>query len=436
MILRLALSLLLFLVACGNGGSPEPPERIVLILVDTLRRDHVGAYGAERPTPHMDRLARDGTVFRRAVSSFHSTPTSMAALFTGRTPSFESRDAARPLRFGRRTWCGLARLAAPGDSTCLPDAVPTLAEQMRELGYRTMAVHSHPLLGRDDGFARGFQDWIRVDTVAPDEPGYVESRSGSHVNQAAIAALDARASDRFFLWVHYLDVHDWHWRGDSYAEGVARADEAVGELVGALEERGLLEDAVVVLTSDHGESLGERHFRPPRPRHAGNPSFQPVLRVPLIVHGRQLPGADRFLRGEDVFRLLVEIAGGEAPSSELGRAEQLVTERRYRVYRKGRWKSFWRRDGRPPRLVDLEADPGERRDVAAREPAVIAAHGERIEALARQLGSLRRAERAPDGAAQERLRALGYLAPAYDLEVPVEDLRKAPVGGEGEAGDN
>lgn len=414
---RLACGLVLLLLACANG-APAPPERIVLILVDTLRRDYVGVYGAAQPTPNMDRIASGGTVFRNAVSSFHSTPTSMGALFTGRTPSLEARGGARTLPFNQHTWCGLARFAASRDSPCVPRSVPTLAEKLSEQGYWTIGVHAHPLLARPAGFDRGFRDWREGAGARPEaaaRPDYLASRGGQVVNALAFAALDARPSDHFFLYVHYLDVHDWHLTTGSYAKAVAIEDAHIGALLDGLEQRGLLEGAAVILTADHGESLGDEHFQAPRPRHAGNPSFQPVLRVPLIVGGVSLDGADDFIRGEDVYRLIVELAGGEVLPSALEPDELLLTERRFRTYRKGRWKSYWRRGSDEVHLVDLEADPRELRDVAAQQPQVLALHRQSIATLVDELSSARPVEGDLEPEARERLRALGYLEPAYDL---------------------
>ena len=77
----------MLLLACAP--EPTPPQRIVLVVVDTLRRDALGCYGAPQPTPHIDALARRGQRFERALASYHQTSMSMAALFTGRTPSIE-----------------------------------------------------------------------------------------------------------------------------------------------------------------------------------------------------------------------------------------------------------------------------------------------------------------------------------------------------------
>ncbi|MGH0030786.1 MAG: sulfatase [Myxococcota bacterium] len=421
-----ALGLLFLALGCSAPSDRvEPPERIVLVVVDTLRRDHLGVYGGIAPTPHIDGLAANGTVFRRALAAFHSTPTSMGALFTGRSPSLEGDG--RVLVWNQHTWCGLARFADGERDACVPEGLPTLAERMRERGYWTAGVHSHPLLGRDAGFARGFQRWQELPGAsrhlafgAKNTPVFAAARAGRHVNAAVEETLDARPSDRFFLYVHYLDAHDWHLAHQPYTEAVTAADAVVGELLALLEERGLRDGSVIVLTSDHGESLGERHFQPPRARHAGNPSFETVLRVPLVVSDVRLPGADDPIRGDELHGLLVRLAGGEVPAPDVPPGEQLVTESRWRVYRSGRWKSYWPRTPGAPRLVDLSTDPEERHDVASEHPEVLAAHRRAIEGHVARLALAGKVDGDLDPEQRERLRALGYLEPAYDLDTPAE----------------
>jgi arylsulfatase A-like enzyme len=153
--------------ACGAGGD-DPPERIVLVVVDTLRRDHLSCYGGAVETPHIDGLAQRGRVFADALASFHQTSMSMAALFTGRTPSLESGAAGATLPWSGRTWCGMARFASslePG-GPCLPRSLPTLGEAMREAGYETLGVSSNEFLFRPAGFARGFDAWVEVGGAA------------------------------------------------------------------------------------------------------------------------------------------------------------------------------------------------------------------------------------------------------------------------------
>jgi arylsulfatase A-like enzyme len=242
-------------------------------------------------------------------------------------------------------------------------------------------------------------------------PDASATRYFAHVNRAAIAALDRRESDRFFLYVHYMDVHDWGGQANArYARAVKSVDWAVGELLSGLETRGLLEGTTVILTADHGERIGDRHAIAGRPGHSGNPSFQEVLAVPLVI----APAVDRdpavFLRTQDLFGLIVELVGG-APdaTTELAPDELYLSEKNFRTYRRGRWKSFWSRTDDEFLLFDLAADPGETRDVAQSNPGVVAAHRERIGELAEALSARRAVVERLTEDDRERLRALGYL---------------------------
>ena len=147
----------------GPSGAELRFERIILIVVDTLRADHVGVYGSEIPTPRIDGLARNGTIFRNAIANFHSTTMSMAALFSGRTPSIESGDREKTLEWNTFASCGLARFSTPGfDDDCVPREMEMLAEALRSAGYWTMGVTSNKLLYRPYGYDQGFDDWVEV----------------------------------------------------------------------------------------------------------------------------------------------------------------------------------------------------------------------------------------------------------------------------------
>jgi len=401
--------------AAGCGG--DTPPHLVLIVVDTLRRDHVSAYAdpdgdAPPParTPHIDALAADGTRID-AVSSYHQTTMSMGALFTGRTPSIASGSAERPVLWRPETWCGMGRFLedTPAEQ-CLPEALPTLGEALGERGYTTLGVVANALLFRPAGFARGFDRWVEVgefDRRAPEEAA--RGRTWEHVNAGVRRALDARPPGPLFLYVHYLDAHDHHFLGLDYAEAVERADAGVGDLLRLLAERGLRDDAVIVLTSDHGERLDEEHVLEGFPAHGGNPSFRTLLEVPLVVTGADVPPLPPLVRSEDVHRLLLRVAGApELPRSDLEARELFVSERLYRTYLRGRFKSFWSRDGEFV-LVDLESDPGETRNVTADHPDVAAAHRERVDALTRALAAPQLEPGRTPEEFRRRLRALGYL---------------------------
>ncbi len=230
------------------------------------------------------------------------------------------------------------------------------------------------------------------------------------VNQATRAALRSRPSDRFFLYVHYMDAHDYRKRDDAYADGVRMADAGVGALVALLEAEDLLDGAVVVLTADHGERPGETHWTEGRPWHRANPAFEEVLGVPLVVSPALFPDPRPGLRSDDVHRLVLRIAGAEAGEPELLEPGELaLTERDWQTYRSGGFKLHRRRrDGRL-HLVDLARDPTEQRDVAAEHPERVRRMAARLEALADALRT-----RAPSAAQltpedRRRLEALGYL---------------------------
>ena len=170
--LGLALVCLTFVgsvsVHCSRSGAGEPPERIILLIVDTMRRDHVSAYTVTAPavspgdskkseqaarsplakTPNIDRLANTGQVFRNAVSAFHATTMSMSmsALFTGLTPSIESGTRNRSLKWNTFASRGMSRFSVPGkDQGCVPQSLETLAEDLQGAGYWTLDVVSNEL---------------------------------------------------------------------------------------------------------------------------------------------------------------------------------------------------------------------------------------------------------------------------------------------------
>lgn len=404
-------------VACS---TPEPgPERIVLIVVDTLRRDHVSAYGNGDLTPRIGELAARGQVLTHARAAFHQTTMSMSSLFTGRTPSLETNDPAKSLSWNGETWCGMARFASGNrGAACIPDALTTLGERMRQAGYWTIGIPSNQFMFGAAGFSRGFDDWVEVGS--PDGPieqpreerrRLSELRSWAPVTQATIEALGRRPRDRFFLFVHFMDVHDYHYTRVEYPRAVRVLDSAVGVLLDELEARGLLENATVILTSDHGERLREVHGLRGRPAHYGNPSFEEVLKIPLIIAPPLVEDPAAPVRTQDLHHLLRTLAGERHESgSELATGEHYLSERWFRTYFDGRWKStVRRRDGRLF-LFDLDADPGETVDIAPQNPELAQAHQRRIDELTRALAvQTRRGDRELSDEERRALEALGYV---------------------------
>ena len=280
--------LAMLLAVSGGCRRAVPPHRnLVIVLVDTLRSDHLPSYGYERQTaPTLAALAAAGTQLQGyAVSSW--TKPSVATLLTGLAPQ---------------------RHQAQRRSDALPAAAPYLPEILAGRGWTTAAVFANPNSGPEVGFGRGFATVRNLET-----PGKVDGRL------VTTAALELRPELRppYFLWVHYVDPHDpyrpvrpWSDDGDGAAGGeaarryiqprggqrqrllrphnlarlrdqydgeIAEVDREIGRLLAGLRQRGLLRDTLVVVTSDHGEEFGDHgaflH---------GRTLYQEVLEVPLI----------------------------------------------------------------------------------------------------------------------------------------------------------
>jgi arylsulfatase A-like enzyme/tetratricopeptide (TPR) repeat protein len=398
------------------GCAPEV-ERVLLVSIDTLRADHVGAYGAsDARTPTLDAIAAAGARFEAAVSPAPLTLPSHASLLTGLDP---------PEHGVRHN--SIFRLA--------PD-VPTLAERLREAGYATGAVVGAFVLARQFGLARGFDHY---DDAVGESSGSgsmgVAERPAAAVVDAALAWLES-APERWFLWTHFYDPHA-EYRPPAgfavsfgmrpYAGEIAYADAQLGRLLGAVDERWPDGRTLVVVTSDHGESLGQHGER--THSHLVYEATQHVpllLRGPGIAAGLVIPDV---VATKDVAPTLLALAGAPALPGATGRdlrpllrggrlpdrpayvetlAPQLDWDWSPLIgLRAGSFKYI--RAPRPE-LYDLARDPGELRNLAPLEPGraseLDAALGERLRG-ARGAGPTH----SPDARERERLESLGYVVP-------------------------
>lgn len=247
-------------------APPRKRYNVLLVTVDALRADHVGAYGYGRETtPHLDELARRSLLFRRAFAQSPKTFFSLPSLHTGRYPPNITRDYDHPKVRKRK-----------GYAYHIGSDVPTLAEAFDHAGYATLLVSRLRMLG-DLGLARGVNKTIWTRDVARETTSYL-----------------AKVKEPFFAWVHLLDPHDpyekqpGHDFGDSeldrYDSEIAGADAALGEIQSSLGER--QQDTVVIVTADHGEAFGEHglRFHPQE-------LYSELLHVPLVLSVPQaVPG--------------------------------------------------------------------------------------------------------------------------------------------------
>jgi arylsulfatase A-like enzyme/Flp pilus assembly protein TadD len=428
----------------ANVSSTRPARpNVLLITIDTLRWDRVGAYGAaHNPTPVLDRLASRGTRFETAIAHAPLTAPSHASILTGLTP----------VRNGVRD----------NGAFVLAEQI-TLASTLRAAGYSTAAFVSGFPLDRRFGFAAGFQtyDDRLPGTEGAGRAAYTERRADdttaralAWLGAAASTPPASRGSQPWFLWIHYFDPHasydppePWKSKMPSPYDGeVAFVDDQIGRVLGRLSEIGATSQTIVAVTADHGESLGEHGEET-----HGVFIYDATLRVPLIMAG---PGistgtvATVVGRGVDVMPTLLDLAGLQVPERLDGRTlrtalegrlmddegayiESLLAERQFgwaplRGLRDARWKYI---DSPEPELYDLLHDAGELKNRATEAPR-------RTEALATNLADKLKATATPDRQrpqmamdreAAERLRALGYVSGGAAR--PASGNRRNPKGG-------
>ena len=268
----------------GDGGAaarateiaPSGPS-VLFVTIDTLRADRVGAYGdADAATPTLDALAERGVLFEDAIATVPLTLPSHASMFTGRYPPAHGVRHNTIFR--------------------LDEAAETLAERFAAAGYATGGFVAAAVLSSRFGMAQGFDHF---DEELPKEraaaAGYFE-RPASEITDSVVGWLDETPGP-FFAWVHYYDAHASYEPPEPFAteyadrpyDGeVAFVDREFGRLLAHLEAQGRLADTLVVVTSDHGEGLGEH----------GEAThtyliYDSVLRVPLVIAGPGVPAGVR-----------------------------------------------------------------------------------------------------------------------------------------------
>ncbi len=285
------------------------PPNVLLISVDTLRADYLGAYGGAVPTPSFDALAKEGVLFEKTVSHAPITLPSHASILTG----------SYPIAHGVRD-NGSFRLDASQNS---------LAEVFQASGYRTAAFVGSFALDSRFGLDQGF-DVYDDDYGDTSELGefHVSERAAEAVLDSAQAWLDELNDERWFVFIHLFDPHfpyappppfGREYADDPYAGEVAYVDSALGHFLDELRKAGKLSNVLIVATADHGEGLGEHGEK----THAMF-AYDSTLHVPLILNwqsflpeGVRVPSRVRLI---DLAPTVAELAGLEAPQGCQGRS--------------------------------------------------------------------------------------------------------------------
>ena len=446
----------------SEQGGPDRPN-LILISIDCLRADHVGAYGYRRSTtPSIDELAKEAVVFENAWSSSSWTIPSHMSMLTGLPPSIHGL-AGSPESFWAGRSKGLAR------------SVPYLPELLARAGYETDGLVSSAPLSPAYGFERGFNLYRQHGARASD------------VVDSALALSRQSKGRRQFLFVHLIDPH-WPYQPAiefrQYAENfidrfgprpqeiselltkvrdrrppenpdeitqavhlydaaIAYTDQELGRLFDGLEEMGLYEQSLILMTADHGEAF----FEHDNWMHDGT-LYEEEIRVPLIVKwpGRVEPRTVKTpVSHEDIFTTLLEAAGLSAPSSQGVNLRDLtrgakpdnrhVVSEVSRESPRGTMRLIALRDGNlkyiatllgspdgeisldevvEEELYDLAQDPAEKRNLltessreATRFRRLLRTYVERVGRTKADEGELLLRDEEMDS----RLRALGYVNP-------------------------
>ena len=297
------------------GGLPSGVRRdalnVVVITLDTLRADHLSAYGSTLvKTPALDRLAGEGTRFAHAMSSAPLTLPAHSSIFTGRFPP----------EHGVRDNGGFF----------LNPEQTTLAEMLKAKGFATGGFIAAFVLDGKWGIDQGFDEYVDDFDISERRGrsmGNVQ-RPGNEVVDKALPWIDSVKDSRFFAWIHLYDPHTPYdppepykteYKGHPYRGEVAFTDAQVGRIVAFLEERGLLDKTIVAVLGDHGESLGDHGEES-----HGFFIYESVTHVPFIVRAPFSNTGARVVadpvRIIDLTPTILALAGVAAPDGMSGRS--------------------------------------------------------------------------------------------------------------------
>jgi len=431
----------LLITGCSDSGRLEEPPRpnILLISIDALRADHLSCYGYERPTtPFLDELAETGTRFSNAFVNTHGTPPSHTTMLSS------LYQESHRVGFGAGT--------PEGRNDRVPADVEMVQEILQRAGWYTLAVTGGGYMSATFGFDRGF------DVFQGGAPA-IEVGTKMLLNQ-----LENRPPTPVFAMLHTYQVHSPYQPPEEYAalwdtyesdlvptnehlkpiqrtagkiltdddfghlealyDGEIRfTDDVLRDFFARLEDMGLLDDCLIIITSDHGEEFGDHGGL----LHSAS-LYDELLRVPLIIAGSAVPATGEETRLVSLIDLAPTIlAAAGLPATEIMEGRNLLDgsgvlplaqQRIYAQYadrlygiRTPRWKIIQTSKNEHVQLFDLEADPQELRNVAQQRVAIADGLLGELEAWKKTCADrvsrmLTQPELTPEKI--EELRALGY----------------------------
>jgi arylsulfatase A-like enzyme/Flp pilus assembly protein TadD len=405
---------------------------VLLITIDTLRADHIGAYGYKQAeTPTIDGLARTGVLFEHAYSQVPLTLASHTSLLTG----------TYPFHNGVQDFTG----------NPLSPNIRSVAQALEAQGYDTAAIVSSYVLDRSWGLNRGFKlyyDVFKGSSFLENDPGLVERKAGGSVDEA-LKWLRRTRSKPFFLWLHLYDPHSGYeppepfrtrFAESPYDGEIAYADHELGRVIADLKQRGLYDRTLIILASDHGESLGDHGEK-----EHGFFVYHSTLHVPLVVKAPASSGlrahhvadpvpimgiAPTILAALKLHDPIEQQFETESLLAAKDSSSSAVYSESFYSFSSFGWSplrtinngSYQFVEAPKPELYDLRHDPEEKRNLLAEQPAVSSVMDEELKNLVQRYAphDTPAGESQLDAAAIEKLRALGYMA--YRSPVSAEAL--------------
>jgi arylsulfatase A-like enzyme/predicted Zn-dependent protease len=422
----------LVVVACGGGlDRASLPGDVLIITVDTARADRYSYAGSSPVTTVVaDAIAEEGTAFLSAIAPSPITLVSHASLFTGQNPFVHG-------------------VRNNGDFALDVEAV-TVAEIFADNGWATAAFVGAAVLDSRYGLDQGFVTYDD-EITGSDATGMFTyaRRPADEVVEAALRWLGETPADRTFVWVHLYDPHAPYdppepeksrYSDSSYNGAIAFADRMVGKLLDGYRRLGRYDEALVVLTSDHGESLNEHQERT-----HGIFVYEATVRIPLVMRGPGIASGARVTSPValiDIMPTVIGLAGLRVPETVGGRDLREVVDREstidndraiyiesllpqfsfgwspLRGLRTARWKYI---RGAAPELYDLETDPAEVVNLATERADVVEEMATRFAGEVEHDGSPTARTLDVDEAERNRLAALGYISTASPKLSPGEE---------------
>ncbi len=363
-------------ISCTHQDSPswrvgdDSLPNIMLVVIDTLRADHLGMYGYSRPTsPNLDAFADEAAVFQRSFSHSPWTMPSIASILTGLVP----RDH------------GITQWEQP-----LAPRFLTLTERLQQAGYRTGACVSHHILKPRYHYDQGFQSY---DFSVLKLGSSRKVSSSPHIARCGTDFLDQDSDAPFFLWLHFFDPHndyvkhEGHDFGDQpmdrYDSEIAFTDQYLGQVFDFLDASGLSDSTIVVVMADHGEEFRD---------HGGTKHtltlYNEVIRIPLVMKVPGFSGTrmEQLVAETQVSPTILALAGLPVPDSfsapiipfdadgfSAGGDHTIIAETLREADKRAvvqdRWKFILDKKKHRRYLFDLSKDPSEKHNLAGREPA-------------------------------------------------------------------